>query len=114
MLNSAKPTGTQIANENYAPELMQLFTIGLVMLNSDGTPQLDASGNTIPPYTEAQVQAFARVYTGWTYLASATGSIPTTFPNNTPNYDAPIAAPSRPSTTMAAKTLLQRHHAPSR
>lgn len=104
MLNSAKPTGTQIANENYARELMQLFTIGLVMLNQDGTPQLDASGNPIPTYTEAQVQAFARVYTGWTY-ATATGGIPTSFPNNTANYDSPMAAVESQH-DMAAKTLL--------
>ena len=51
MLNSAKaPTG-QIANENYARELMQLFTIGLDLLNDDGTLQLDGSGNPIPTYT---------------------------------------------------------------
>ena len=104
MLNSAKPTGTQIANENYARELMQLFTIGLVMLNQDGTPQLDASGNPIPTYTEAQVQAFARVYTGWTY-ATATGGVPTSFPNNTANYDSPMAAVESQH-DMAAKTLL--------
>ena len=79
MLNSAKaPTG-QIANENYARELMQLFTIGIDQLNPDGTLQLDGSGNPIPNYTEAQVQAFARAYTGWTY-ATATGGSPTNFP----------------------------------
>ena len=108
MLNSAKPATingvAQIANENYARELMQLFTIGLVMLNSDGTPQLDASGNPIPTYTEAQVQAFARVYTGWTY-ATATGGIPTNFPDNTPNYDSPMAAVETEH-DMNAKTLL--------
>ena len=42
MLNSAKPATGQIANENYARELMQLFTTGLFMLNQDGTLQLDA------------------------------------------------------------------------
>jgi uncharacterized protein (DUF1800 family) len=60
MLDSNKPGNGQIANENFARENMQLFTIGLNMLNQDGTPQLDASGNMIPTYTEAQVQAFAR------------------------------------------------------
>jgi uncharacterized protein (DUF1800 family) len=104
MLNSAKPTGTEIANENYPRELMQLFTIGLYMLNSDGTQQLDANGNTIPTYTEAQVQAFARAYTGWTY-ATATGGSPTKFPNNTANYDAPMA-PVETQHDMTAKILL--------
>ena len=48
-------------------EMMQLFTIGLDLLNQDGSLQLDANGNPIPTYTEAQVQAFSRAYTGWTY-----------------------------------------------
>ena len=61
---------------------MQLFTIGLNMLNSDGTLQLDGSGNPIPTYTQAQVQEFAAAYTGWTY-ATATGGVPTKFPNKT-------------------------------
>jgi uncharacterized protein (DUF1800 family) len=104
MLNSAKPTGTQIANENYARELMQLFSIGLYMLNQDGSLQLDGSGNTIPTYTEAQIQAFSRAYTGWTY-ATATGGVPTNFPNNTANYDSPMAAVETQH-DMTAKVLL--------
>jgi len=104
MLNSAKaPTG-QIANENYARELMQLFTIGLFQLNQDGTPQLDGNGNPIPTYTESQVQAFARAYTGWTYATSSGGS-PTSFPNNTANYLAPMA-PVESQHDATAKTLL--------
>ena len=104
MLNSYKPGNGQIANENYSRELMQLFTIGLNELNQDGTLQLDSSGNPIPTYTEAQVQAFARAYTGWTY-ASATGGAPTKFPNGTANYDAPMAAVESAHDTTA-KTLL--------
>jgi uncharacterized protein (DUF1800 family) len=108
MLNSAKPgviNGVpQIANENFGRENMQLFTIGLNMLNQDGTLQLDTSGNPIPTYTEAQVQAFSRAYTGWTY-ATATGGTPTAFPNNPPNYDFPLAAVETQH-DMLAKTLL--------
>jgi uncharacterized protein (DUF1800 family) len=104
MLNSAKPATGQIANENYARELMQLFTTGLYMLNQDGTPQLDASGNAIPVYTEAQVQAFARAFTGWTYAnASGTGA-PAKFPN-TANYTMPMAA-LETQHDMTAKILL--------
>jgi uncharacterized protein (DUF1800 family) len=44
-----------------------------------------------PVYTEAQVQAFARAYTGWTY-ATATGTASIKFPNGTANYDSPMAA----------------------
>jgi uncharacterized protein (DUF1800 family) len=104
MLNSAKPSGTEIANENYARENMQLFTIGLDLLNPDGTLQSDSNGNAIPAYTEAQVQAFARAYTGWTY-AAATGGVPTKFPNSTPNYDSPMAAVESEHDTNA-KVLL--------
>ncbi|HEX7158490.1 MAG TPA: DUF1800 family protein [Edaphobacter sp.] len=104
MLNSKKPGNGQIANENYARELMQLFSMGLFLLNPDGTPQLDASGNMIPSYTEAQVQAFARAFTGWTY-ATSTGGSPTTFPNNTANYTMRMA-PVESAHDTNAKTLL--------
>jgi uncharacterized protein (DUF1800 family) len=103
MLNSAKPTGTEIANENYGRELMQLFTIGLDLLNQDGTLQLDVNGNPIPTYTEAQVQAFSRAYTGWTYATP--GGTTTKFPNNTPDYDDSMTAVESQH-DMNAKTLL--------
>ncbi len=90
VLDSAAPVAGQIANENYARENMQLFTMGLYQLNQDGSLQLDGSGNPIPSYTQAQVQAFARAYTGWTY-ANSTGGSPTKFPNNTANYTYPMA-----------------------
>jgi uncharacterized protein (DUF1800 family) len=67
MGNSAKPASGSIANENYARELLQLFTVGLYMLNDDGTYQVNGNGQFIPTYTEEQVQAFARALTGWTY-----------------------------------------------
>jgi uncharacterized protein (DUF1800 family) len=111
MLDSAKAPAGQIANENYARELMQLFTIGLNQLNEDGTLQLDASGNPIPTYTEAQVQAFARAYTGWTY-ATASGGTPTTFPNKTANFFALMAAVESAHDT-SAKTLLNGTVLPS-
>ena len=104
MLNSAKPPTGQIANENYARELMQLFTIGLYQLNQDGTLQLDGTGNPIPTYTQAQVQAFARAYTGWTY-ATSTGGVPAKFPNGTPNYLAPMVAVET-AHDITAKTVL--------
>ena len=73
MVNNDKPSGTDNPNENYARELMQLFTIGTVMLNNDGTPKLDGSGNTIPTYDQDTVEGFAHVFTGWTY-PPATGA----------------------------------------
>jgi uncharacterized protein (DUF1800 family) len=104
MLNSAKPAAGQIANENYARENMQLFTIGLYQLNQDGTPQLDGSGNMIPSYTQAQVQAFARAYTGWTY-GVAGGGTPPKFPNPTADFNDPMA-PVEAAHDTTAKILL--------
>jgi uncharacterized protein (DUF1800 family) len=78
MMNSGKPGPGQIANQNFGREMMQLFSLGLELLNPDGTPQTDGSGNPTPTYTEAQVDAFARAYTGWTF-ANADGSAPTSF-----------------------------------
>lgn len=56
-------TGT-VPDENYARELMQLFTIGLVELNEDGTPRL-AGGQPVEAYTQDDVTGLARVFTGW-------------------------------------------------
>lgn len=78
MLNSGKPATGQIANENFGREMMQLFSLGLDLLNPDGTTQTDGSGNPIPTYTELQVEAFARAYTGWTN-ANPDGSTPAGF-----------------------------------
>ncbi len=52
-------------DENYAREVMQLFTVGLTKLNPDGTEQLDAKGNPVPTYALADVENLARVFTGW-------------------------------------------------
>ncbi len=69
MLGNQKPDTTLNIrpDENYARELMQLFTIGLVELNEDGTQVLDANMNPIPTYDQAIIEGFAHVYTGWTY-----------------------------------------------
>jgi uncharacterized protein (DUF1800 family) len=104
MLDSAKAPAGEIPNENYARELMQLFTIGLNMLNDDGSLQLDGSGNPIPTYTQNQVQEFAAAYTGWTF-ATASGGVPTKFPNTTANYLAPMVAVES-AHDMTTKTLL--------
>ena len=54
-------------DENYARELMQLFTIGLVELNADGSQKLDGEGNPIPTYNQDIIKGFASVFTGWMY-----------------------------------------------
>jgi uncharacterized protein (DUF1800 family) len=55
------------ANENFARELLQLFSIGLYRLHPDGTLQLDVEGLPIPTYDQAVVEGFAKVFTGWTF-----------------------------------------------
>jgi uncharacterized protein (DUF1800 family) len=56
-----------LPDENYAREVMQLFSIGLDLLSADGTPQLDGNDRKIPAYTQQDILNFARVYTGWNY-----------------------------------------------
>lgn len=51
-------------DENYAREVMQLFTIGLYELNIDGSHQLDSAGNPIPTYNNDDIKEFAKIYTG--------------------------------------------------
>jgi uncharacterized protein (DUF1800 family) len=58
-------TGSQ-PDENYARELLQLFTIGLVELNADGTEKRNGA-NPIETYKEADVSGLARVFTGWVF-----------------------------------------------
>jgi uncharacterized protein (DUF1800 family) len=63
-------------DENYARELMQLFTIGLIKLNPDGTPLL-TNGATQETYTLDDVTGLARVFTGWNYdLTGTTADAP--------------------------------------
>lgn len=104
MIHSGKPAAGQHANENWARELLQLFSIGLVKLDTGGTVQVDSTGTPIPTYTEKQVEAFADTFTGWTY-APAPGVVLTTFPNNTANYYSPMVAVDKYHDTTT-KTLL--------
>jgi uncharacterized protein (DUF1800 family) len=52
-------------NENYPREILQLFNIGLFMLNQDGTLQRDTSNNPIPTYDQSTINNFTKVFTGW-------------------------------------------------
>ncbi len=103
MLNSPAPNTGQIVNENYGRELMQLFTIGPNLLNEDGTLQTDSNGNSIPAYSQSQVQAMSRALTGWTY-ANADGSTPSNF-IFTPNWNH-LMVPTDLRHDAGAKTLL--------
>jgi uncharacterized protein (DUF1800 family) len=63
----ADPRTNTEPDENYAREVMQLFSIGLVELNVDGTPRLDANGRTIPTYDNTRITHLARALTGWNF-----------------------------------------------
>ncbi|MBL9201208.1 MAG: DUF1800 family protein [Opitutaceae bacterium] len=63
-----------LADENYAREIMQLFTIGLHELNPDGTVRLDPAGQPIPTYTQATIVELAKVFTGWSFANPAAGA----------------------------------------
>jgi uncharacterized protein (TIGR03437 family) len=88
MVNNNKATGTTAANENYARESMQLFTLGLVQLDATGYP-VTVNGNTVPEYDQATVADMAKVMTGWTY-----GETPgyATLWTNMPYYFSPMVA----------------------
>lgn len=72
-LNNKKgnPAKGQEPDENYARELLQLFTIGLVELNMDGTARLGANGQPIDTYTNDDVVGLARVFTGYTLAGTS-------------------------------------------
>ena len=100
--DKADPTRNTRANENFARELMQLFTIGLFELNQDGTLQLDANGNPIPTYDQATIQNFAKVYTGWTYPTKPGA----TLQKHNPAYYIGPMVPYESNHDTTAKTLL--------
>jgi len=55
----------RVPDENYAREVMQLFSIGLVQLNPDGSARTGADGKPLESYTQADITNLARVFTGW-------------------------------------------------
>lgn len=90
-------------NENYAREILQLFTIGLFMLNQDGTLQLDNQGNPIPTYDQDTVNNFTKVFTGWNFCETTN-----VCPNRTTgaqNYKDPMLL-NQANHDVTAKTLL--------
>lgn len=89
-------------NENYAREIMQLFTIGLFMLNQDGTLQT-SGGNPIPTYDQNVVNNLTKVLTGWSFC-----SLLASCPNivaGTQNFIDPMLLTTN-NHDLTAKTLL--------
>ena len=62
-------------NENYAREVLQLFSVGPDLLNLDGTVRTDAQGKRIPTYDQTTITEFARVFTGWNFAAQKTWTV---------------------------------------
>jgi uncharacterized protein (DUF1800 family) len=102
MVNNNAPAPGQHANENYAREIMQLFTLGLNKLNPDGTAVLDASGNPVPTYTQNDVMDLGRAFTGWTFPTAPGKS----GQNNNPPYYASPMIPVESEHDTGAKTIL--------
>ena len=90
-------------NENFAREILQLFSIGLFMLNQDGTLQRDANGEPIETYDQATVNNFTKVLTGWTFC-EVTASCPNRA-TGAPNYKDPMLL-NQNNHDVTAKTLL--------
>ena len=97
LANSMKPGAGSGANENYPRELLQLFSIGLVKLNQDGTPVANS-----PSYTQADVAQLARALTGWTY-PTAPGATPGM--NNWENFSGNMEARENNHDTTAKSFL---------
>jgi uncharacterized protein (DUF1800 family) len=72
-------------DENYAREVMQLFSIGLFELNVDGSIQLDNDGDPIPTYSNVEIREFAKIFTGLSY-----GEPGAYFGNPYPRFLAPM------------------------
>lgn len=81
-------------NENYPREVLQLFSIGLVELNIDGSPRL-SGGKAIPTFGEAEVKGFAKAFSGWTF-ASLDATRPDQFHKGDQNLDSNWTTPMKP------------------
>ena len=85
-LDNNQNTKSQL-NENFGRELMQLFSVGLVQLNMDGTPKRDASGKVLETYTQKDVIEITRALTGWSFVPNPTDLISN---RNFANYGKPM------------------------
>lgn len=103
MVHNDKPNPQQHTepNENYARELMQLFTIGLYKLNQDGSVQRDSDGQPVSSYDQDVVEGYAHVFTGWYWYQKGTP----TWNGAPPNYRRPMLAFSNHH-DIGAKQLL--------
>ena len=66
-LGNQRSSSGRFPDENYAREIMQLFSIGLFLLEPDGSPVVDGSGAPIPTYDNDDITEFAKIFTGLSY-----------------------------------------------
>jgi len=83
-------TGTH-PNENYAREILQLFSVGLYRMWPDGTLVMNSEGNLVATYGQEEILGFARVFTGWNYSQAnqGNGRLPTSW-SPSANYTNPM------------------------
>ncbi|RYD36627.1 MAG: DUF1800 family protein [Verrucomicrobiaceae bacterium] len=93
-------------NENYAREILQLFSVGLYRLWPDGTVVLDSEGMAVPTYDQRVITGFARIFTGWNWgqALQGTGRLPTSFSPSTNYFDPMVLVPARHE--LGSKVLL--------
>ncbi len=96
----------RVPDENYAREVMQLFSIGLYQLNQNGTEKLDANGKKIDVYSQADVTNLARVFTGYDFDTSDNVRIPALRENGSPEG---YTLPSRTFASKPMSFIASRH-----
>ena len=111
-LNNRKsdPSINRFPDENFAREIMQLFSIGLFKLNADGSRQVDAQGNDIPTYGNAEITEMAKIFTGLTF-APEEGD-PVVFGDEGANFWTPMVM-WEPEHEPGTKQLLDGYVVPS-
>jgi len=92
-------------NENFAREILQLFSIGVNELNLDGTVKTDAQGVSVPSYSQNSVNEFTRVFTGWRFE--------TPFSAGVTNFRNPMVPRGGTSHDTGAKVLLSGFSLPA-
>jgi uncharacterized protein (DUF1800 family) len=80
------PVNNIFPDENYAREVMQLFSIGLFELNIDGSVKFDNDGVPVPTYSNVEIREFAKIFTGLSF-----GGPNSFFGNTLPQFLAPMA-----------------------
>lgn len=94
----------RVPDENYAREVMQLFSIGLHQLNADGTPRQDA-GATVPTYGSADIAGLAKVFTGWSWSCPE-------WPDNSCFYNGQVNGAGDPDRAFKSMMGYPQYHSP--